>query len=144
MNEVQDSHKPVLLHRFMNAIVSCCAGNSNQFAALCGKPVGMRDYTSMAVSALQQALQACPRYCCSGCGSMLPVLWDQPWGHTTSAGSQTACFVMKAGSPCVSIAHHLRKRERGFYIFSQPTRLYRCARVVSNLVKTSVLSVYHV
>ena len=27
------------------------------------------------------------------------------------------------------------KRERGFYIFSQPTRLYRCARVASNLVK---------
>jgi len=25
-------------------------------------------------------------------------------------------------------------RERGFYIFSRPTRLYRCARVVSNLV----------
>ena len=32
----------------------------------------------------------------------------------------------------------------GCYIFSQPTRLYRCARVVNNLVKTSVLSVYHV
>jgi len=27
------------------------------------------------------------------------------------------------------------ERERGFYIFSQPTRLYRCARVDSNLVK---------
>ncbi len=40
---------------------------------------------------------------------MLPVLWDQPWGNTTSAGSQTACFVMKAGSSCVNIAHHLRK-----------------------------------
>jgi len=26
-------------------------------------------------------------------------------------------------------------RERGLYIFSQPTILYRCARVVSNLVK---------
>ena len=29
-------------------------------------------------------------------------------------------------------------RERAFYIFSQPTRLYRCARVVSNLVKNNV------
>jgi len=28
-----------------------------------------------------------------------------------------------------------RERERGLYTFSQPTRLYRCARVLSNLVK---------
>jgi len=63
------------------------------------------------MSALQQALQAPPSDCFSGCVSMLPVLWDQPWGDTTSAGSQTACFMMKAGSraPCVSIAHHLGK-----------------------------------
>jgi len=95
----------------VNAIVSCCAGNPNQSAALCGKPAGLRDYTSMAMSALQQALQAPPSDCFSGCVSMLPVLWDQPWGDTTSAGSQTACFMMKAGSraPCVSIAHHLGK-----------------------------------
>jgi len=38
----------------------------------------------------------------------------------------------------------LKLRERGFYIFSQPTRLYRYAMVVSNLVRTSVLNVYHV
>jgi hypothetical protein len=42
----------------------------------------------------------------------------------------------------VSIAE--RERERGFYIFSQPTRLYRCARIVNNLVRSSILSVYHV
>ncbi len=31
----------------------------------------------------------------------------------------------------------LRRRRRRIYTFSQPTRLYRCARVVSDLVKNS-------
>ncbi|DBB02884.1 TPA: hypothetical protein ACH3X1_013489 [Trebouxia sp. C0004] len=33
-----------------------------------------------------------------------------------------------------SIKAQREREERGLYIFSQPTRLYRCARFVSNLV----------
>lgn len=36
-----------------------------------------------------------------------------------------------------------QRRRRRIDIFGQPTRMYRCARIVVDLVKTSVLSVHH-
>ena len=48
-------------------------------------------------------------------------------------------LVPTPNTSCVPVRHQ-RERERGFYIFSQPTRSYRCASVVSDLVRTSVLN----
>jgi len=53
-------------------------------------------------------------------------------------------LLLYEGAPGFKVSHRMgmpdgesqEERRRGFYSFSQPTRLYRCARVVSDLVKT--------